>query len=273
MKERKTVMKNNKKFNCLNHGGGHVVLSPTVCAADGALLATSLGLKFEKSVRLRVAISDAEAPDPDNWKFRPVSASVVSAWAGDFQLHLGSVVAAAMKAGSKATHAEWNGFEINPRRIMKLIDALRQYDSIKGKNVNIENLLGLQFSFSWVCAELVDIGDMARVRRYAEIEDTRSGATLQFLKDEHRIWRSRRNSDKIEMLWKKTHKLSYEEAVYMVERELKVCRLAARHFLQADPHWTYYQQEAGKTVKVSDRMYKTIPYQPKFRDSAATPST
>ncbi len=257
-------MKKGKKFTCLNHGGGHVVLAPTVCAADGASLAACLGLKFEKAVRIRVTMSDAVAPDPDNWKFRPVSASVVSAWAGDIQLHLGSVVAAAMNAGGKATHAEWNGFEINPRRIMKLIVALRQSDSIKGKNVNIENLLGMQFAFSSVCSELVDIDDMPKVRRYAEIVDTRSDATLQFLKDDYRTWRKGKNCEKIEMLWKKTHKLSYEEAVYMVERELRVCRLVARHCLQQDPHWTYYQDKAGKEVKVSDRVYKIIPYQPKF---------
>ena len=86
-------MKKGKKFTCLNHGGGHVVLAPTVCAADGASLAACLGLKFEKAVRIRVTMSDAVAPDPENWKFRPVSASVVSAWAGDIQLHLGSTIA------------------------------------------------------------------------------------------------------------------------------------------------------------------------------------
>ena len=68
----------------------------------------------------------------------------------------------------------------------------------------------------------------------------------------------------IEKLLKKTRKLSYEEAVYMVERELNVCRLVARHLLKTDSHWTYYQYNAGTTVKVSDRVYKTIPYQPKF---------
>ena len=270
-------MKNVKKVTCLNHGGGHVVIAPTACAADGASLAATLGLKFEKSVRMRVAISDAKVPDPDSWKFVPVSAAVMSAWAGDIQLHLGSVVAAAMKAGGKAVRAEWNGFEINPKRIMKLIDAFYLYDSIKHKNVNIENLIGLQYTSSCSYSTLHELDNMfkLKVRRYAEIVDTRSGITLQFLKDYYRIQRSEKNSEKLDMLLKKTRKLSYEEAVYMVERELKVCRLVARNLLQADDHWSDYQYMAGKQVKVSDGLvdYKVIPYQPEFTKPDSASST
>ena len=259
-------MKNVKKVTCLNHGGGHVVLAPTACAADGASLAATLGLKFEKSIRMRVAISDAKVPDPDSWEFMPVSAAVVSVWAGDIQLHLGSVVAAAMKAGGRAAHAEWNGFEINPKRIMKLIDAFYLYDRIKHKNVNIENLLGLQYASSCSYSTLREMDNMfkLKVRRYAGIEDTRSGGTLQFLKDYYRIQRSEMNSEKLEMLLKKTRKLSYEEAVYMLQRELKVCLLLARELLQRDDHWSDYRYRAGKLVKESDSVYKIISYQPKF---------
>lgn len=243
---------------------GHIVLSPFASATDGTSLASKVGVKFEKAVRIRIAISDAEAPDPDCWNFRPVSVSVVSAWAGDVQLHLGSIFAAVMKAGGKTARTEWNGFEINPRMIMKLIVALRLYDSIKGKNVNVENLIGLQHTFRCSYSELVDIDDIPKVRRYAEIVDTRSVAALQFFKDYHRIWRRGKNFEKVKVLLEKTHKLSYEEAVYMIEREFKVCRLVARHLLKEDNHWTYYQYEAGKTVKVGDRVYQHISYQPKF---------
>ena len=258
-------MKNVKKVTCLNHGGGHVVLAPTACAADGASLAATLGLKFEKAVRMRVAISDAEVPDPDSWKFWPVSAAVVSAWAGDIQLHLGSVVAAAMKAGDKTAHAEWNGFEINPKRIMK------------HKNVNIENLIGLQYTSSCSYSTLHELDNMfkLKVRRYAEVVDTRSGETLQFLKDRYRIWKLE-NSEKFDMLLKKTRKLSYEEAVYMVQREMKVCLLLARGLLQRDDYWSDYQYKAGKKVKVSDEWYegyKVIPYQPEFTKPDSASST
>ena len=77
------------------------------------------------------------------------------------------------------------------------------------------------------------------------------------------------------MLLKKTRKLSYEEAVYMVERELKVCRLVARNLLQADDHWSDYQYMAGKQVKVSDGLvdYKVIPYQPEFTKPDSASST
>lgn len=247
---------------------GYVVLSPSACASDAASLAARVGVKFEKTVRMRIDISDAEAPEPDKWHFRPVSVSVLSAWAGDVQLHLGSVVAAVVKMGGKTAHAEWNGFVINPKLIMKLIVALRRYDNIKGKNVNVENLIGLQYSFSCSYSELVGIEDMREVSKYAQIVDTRSETTLQFLKDNHRVW-GRGGPDRvetIEKLLKKTRKLSYEEAVYMVERELNVCRLVARDLLTRDNHWSYYQWEAGTTVKVGDRMYETIPYQPKFKD-------
>ena len=270
-------MKKVKKFACLNQGVGHVVLAQTASAADGASLAAGLGLKFEKAVRMRVAISDAEVPDPDSWKFWPVSAVVVSAWAGDIQLHLGCVVAAAMKAGGRAVRAEWNGFEINPKRIMKLIDTFYLYDSIKHKNVNIENLIGLQYTSSCSYSTLHELDNMfkLKVRRYAEIVDTRSGITLQFLKDYYRIQRSEKNSEKLDMLLKKTRKLSYEEAVYMVERELKVCRLVARNLLQADDHWSDYQYMAGKQVKVSDGLvdYKVIPYRPEFTKPESASST
>ncbi len=266
-----------KKFACLNQGVGHVVLAPTASAADGASLAAGLGLKFEKAVRMRVAISDAEVPDPDSWKFWPVSAVVVSAWAGDIQLHLGCVVAAAMKAGGRAVRAEWNGFEINPKRIMKLIDAFYLYDSIKHKNVNIENLIGLQYTFSCSYSTLHELDNMfkLKVRRYAEVVDTRSGETLQFLKDRYRIWKLE-NSEKFDMLLKKTRKLSYEEAVYMVQREMKVCMLLARGLLQRDAYWSDYQYKAGKKVKVSDEWYEgyeVIPYQPEFTKPASASST
>ena len=252
----------------MNEMKGYVVLSPTACASDGASLAARVGVKFEKTLRMRIDISDAAAPEPDKWNFRPVSVSVLSAWAGDVQLHLGSVVAAVMEMGGKASHAEWNGFVINPKLMMKLIVALRRYDNIKGKNVNVENLVGLQYSFSCSYSELVGIEDMREISKYAEIVDTRSETTLQFLKDLHRVW-GRGGPDRvetIEKLLKMTRKLSYEEAVYMVERELNVCRLVARHLLKKDNHWAYYQYNAGTTVKVSDRVYKTVPYQPKFRD-------
>lgn len=244
---------------------GYVVLSPSACAADAASLAARVGVKFEKTVRMRIAISDAAVPEPEKWNFRPVSVSVLSAWAGDVQLHLGRVVAAVMKMGGKVTKAEWNGFVINPKLIMKLIVALGRYDNIKGKNVNVENLIGLQYSFSCSYSELVGIDAMRKIRRYAEIVDTRSDTTLQFLKDEHRAWRGG-SREMLEDLLKKTRKFSYEEAVYMVERELKVCRLVARHLLKTDRHWSYYQWSAGKTVKVNDWMSKAIPYQPKFKD-------
>ena len=257
-------MKKVKKFTSLDQCVGHVVLASTACATDGASLAADLGLKFEKVVRMRVAISDAEVPDPDSWKFRPVSAAVVSAWAGDIQLHLGSVVAAAMKAGGKSAHAEWNGFEINPKRIMKLIAAFYLYDRIKGKNVNIENFLGLQYISRCSYLSMNEFNNMFKVRRYAETVDTRSGETLQFLKDYYRVLRSEKNSEVVERLLEKTRKLSYEEAVYMVERKLKVCRFVARHLLQGDSHWSYYQYQAGKQIKVCDQVHKIIPYQPKF---------
>ena len=252
----------------MNEMKGYVVLSPSASATDAASLAARAGVNFEKTIKMRIAISEAKVPEPDKWEFRPVSVSVVSAWAGDVQLHLGSIFASVMKMGGKAAHAEWNGFEINPRLVMKLIVALRLYDSLKGKAVNVENLIGLQYSFSSSSSELVKIEDMRRIRRYAEVVDTRSDTTLRFLKDIHRVW-GRGFWDRVETirkLLKRTRKLSYEEAVYMVERELNVCRLAARHLLKTDRHWSYYQWSAGKTVKVNGWMSKAVPYQPKFRD-------
>ena len=253
----------NKKVACMTHESGadcaslkgYIVLSPSACAADGALLASRVGCKFEKTVKIRIDIRDAKTPDPDHWNFRPESAYVVSAWAGDVQLHLGSVVAAVMKIGGKAAHAELNGFVINPKRIMKIIVALRLYDIVKGRNVNIENLIGLQYSR----LELVDIGDMRKINRCVGIVDTRSDVTLQFLKDYHRV-RKAMDFDAIEVVLEKTHKFSYEEAVLMVERELKVCRLVARKLLQEDQHWSDYQYKAGKVIEVGNRMYEVIPY-------------
>ena len=252
----------------MNEMKGYVVLSPSALATDAASLATRVGVNFEKKVKMRIAISEAQVPEPEKWEFRPVSVSVVTAWAGGVQLHLGSIFAAVMKMGGKAAHAEWNGFEIKPRLIMKLIVALHLYDRLKGETVNVENLIGLQYSFSSSWSELVEVKNMRKIRRYAEVVDTRSDATLQFLKDVHRVWRDKRTEriEMIEELLKKTRKLSYEEAVYMVERELNVCRLVARDLLKSDDHWSYYQWDAGTTVKVSDRVHQVIPYQPKFKD-------
>ena len=260
---------------------GHVVLSPSATAADGAALASRVGVGFEKKVKIRIAISEARAPEPEKWEFRPDSATVVSAWAGDVQLHLGSIFAAVMKMRGKgktekmvvarmAAHAVWNCFEINPKLIMKLIHELRLYDAFKGKTVNIENLIGLQYSCSSPGSGRIGIGDVRKIGRYAEIVETRSDTTLQFLKDFDRVlgggsgWMEREK--KVENFLKKTRKLSYEEAVYMVERELKVCRLAARELLTRDRHWSYYQWSAGTAVKVNDQVYQQIPYQPKFKD-------
>ena len=69
----------------------------------------------------------------------------------------------------------------------------------------------------------------------------------------------------VERILRMTRKLSYEEAVYMVERELHVCRLVARQLLKRDRRWSYYQYEAGKTVKVNDNYSYHVSYQPDFK--------
>ncbi len=244
---------------------GHIVLSPSATAADGAALASRVGMKFDKAVHMRITINETSAPYPDDWEFQPKSVSVLSAWAGDVQIHLGALVSAVINT-KESSKAIWNGFEIKPRMIIQLIRCLRSntFDSLT-VNVNIANFFGLEYVFMpFTCVS--DYAGMQKVRkhRYAEIIDTRPESHLQYIKDEVKVWRDV-GHDNVEKLLEKTHKLSYEDAVYMIEDELKVCRLVARRILQSDDHWSDYQLVAGKTVKEADNVYRCVAYQPNFK--------
>ena len=244
---------------------GHVVLSPSATATDGAALASCVGMKFEKAVHMRITISETSVPNPDKWEFQPKSVSVLSAWAGDVQIHLGALVSKIMNT-KESSRAIWNGFEIKPRMVMQLIRCLGICDRLKG-NVNIVNFLGLEYVFSsgpFTSVAGYDKIQEVRKCRYAEIVDTRSESHLQYIEDEVKVWRDV-GRDNIDKLLKKTHKLSYEDAVCMVENELKVCCLVARRLLQCDNHWSYYQYEAGRTVKVNNNNSYHVSYQPKFK--------
>lgn len=242
---------------------GHIVLSPSATAADGAALASRVGVKFEKAVHMRITINETSAPKPVKWEFQPKSMYVLSAWAGDVQIHLGALVSAIMNTKESAKTI-WNGFEIKPRMVIRLVEYLRINNHFND-NVNIINLLGLEYAFHFG-GSTGEYDDMQKVRqrRYAEIVDTRPESHLRYLEDEIKVWRDV-GQDNIDKLLKKTHMLSYEDAVYMIEDELKVCRLMARQLLQCDDHWSDYRYKAGKMVKEAKNVYRCVSYQPDFK--------
>ena len=193
-----------------------------------ATIAAIVPIRFRMSLIEVVALTNGHIMD------NPWTKMILSAWAGDKQIHLGEVIEAARDAGD-VPKVEWKGFELCPRKIKRLVWRIVPEDwHTTNPTVDYLHWFGMEYLVKDFRGIASPPPSRREWRQYVdEFVDLRPRESVRFWMDCRRLW------DDFHDAMRGRRKLSYEEAVELTASRFNVSRMVAERLVACHRNWSY----------------------------------